>query len=386
MYDSSSNLISRLLRDSVAYVDIPPDLRAAAAAEYRRVGDWLAAHADGDAGWVVYPQGSFLLNTVVLPAARDHYDIDTVCRREIDKHATTQAKLKREVGGALCSYVAVHRHLPDGPVGCGERNRCWTLRYRAQLRFHLDVLPGIPNPEAPPDGILITDRELREWQRSNPLAFAAWFRRQAEGEFIAERVRLAEAKHIPPQEIPDWEVKTTLQWVVQVIKLHRNHHFRDDLGSRPASILVTTLAAHAYNGEQADLYQTLLQTVARMPGHISQGHDGLWVPNPVEPRENFADRWRDRPDLARKFCGWLERLSEDLRAAGSHRGLDKVAGHLQESLGVEPVQGAVARLGESYRRTRENGALRLAPATGVLSTGAGVRIRDHGFYGGSHRR
>jgi hypothetical protein len=381
MFDTSSDLISQLLRDAVAELDIPSDLRAAATREYRRVGNWLAAHADGDAGWVVYPQGSFLLNTVVLPEGRDEYDVDTVCRRELDKRATTQAKLKHEVGGALAGYVDAHRLLADGPVDKKERNRCWTLRYDRSLRFHLDVLPAIPDLEARPDGILITDRELREWQRSNPLAFAAWFRLQAETEFVTKRARLAEAAHTPRQEIPDWEVKTTLHGVVQVLKLHRNQHFRDDLDSRPASILITTLAALAYRGEQS-LYDALLQTVELMPQYVARTPAGLWVPNPVEPRENFADRWRDQPELARHFFGWLDRLGDDLRDAAEHRGIDKVAARLQESFGAQPVEKAVGRLGDAYRRTREAGALTLAPATGLLTTGPGVRVRNHGFYGG----
>ena len=210
MFETSSDLISQLLRDTVAELDIPPDLRAAATREYRRVGNWLAAHADGDAGWVVYPQGSFLLNTVVLPDGHDEYDVDTVCRRELDKRATTQAKLKHEVGGAMAGYVDAHRRLPDGPIDQKERNRCWTLRYDRSLRFHLDVLPATPNRKARPDGILITDRELREWQRSNPLAFAAWFRRQAETEFLAKRARLAEAAHTPPYVNPRFQIEDAL--------------------------------------------------------------------------------------------------------------------------------------------------------------------------------
>jgi hypothetical protein len=194
----------------------------------------------------------------------------------------------------------------------------------------------------------------------------------------------SEAAHTPPQQIPDWEVKTTLHRVVQVLKLHRNEHFRDDLDARPASILVTTLAAHAYRGEQ-DLYEALLQTVELMPQYIRRTAAGLWLPNPIEPRENFADRWREQPDLAREFYRWLDRLGDDLRDAASHRGIDKVAARLQESFGAQPVEKAVGRLGDAYRRTREAGALSLAPASGMLTTGRGVRVRDHGFYGGPRR-
>lgn len=385
MFETTSNLISRLLQDTIAELDIPPSLRETATREYERVGNWLAAHADGHAGWVVHPQGSFLLNTVVLPAGSDEYDVDTVCRREIARSSTTQAKLKSEVGEALSTYVDTHRHLADGPAGREERNRCWTLRYDRSLRFHLDVLPAIPNPETPPSGILITDRELHEWQRSDPLAFAAWFKRQAEAEFVAKRLRLAEAARTAPQAIPDWEITTTLHRVVQVLKLHRNEHFRDALDARPASILLTTLAAHAYRGEQ-DLYDAVLQAVDLMPRYVQKSPGGLLVPNPVETRENFADRWRDHPELAKRFFSWLEQLADDLRDAESRRGLDKVAARLSESFGAQPVERALGRLGDSYRRTRESRRLGFAATSGVLSTSGGIPVRNHDFYGdGGHK-
>lgn len=381
MLETRSDLISQLLSHTVAELDISPELRAAATAEYERVGNWLAAVADGDAGWVVQPQGSFLLNTVVRPSGSDEYDLDTVCRREIEKHETTQAKLKYEVGDVLLDYRNAHHDLPDAPTRLKERNRCWTLSYPASLRFHLDVLPAIPNPESPPSGILITDRELHAWQRSDPQAFAAWFKRQAAAEFIVKRAKLAEARRTTPQAIPEWEVRTTLHRLVQVFKLHRNEYFSADLDARPASILLTTLAAHAYSGER-NLYDAALQAVELMPQHIQQTREGYFVPNPVEPRENFADRWRHEPELARAFFGWLNRLGEDLREVGSvHGGVDKVAARLQESLGEQPVAKGAGRLADNYRRTREVGALTFAPASGMLTTGHGTRVRNHDFYG-----
>jgi hypothetical protein len=382
VFETSTEIVGTLLESAVAELDIPPALREAATREYGRVGEWLSRNADGANGWAVYPQGSFLLNTVVLPASADEYDVDTVCRREIPKESTTQAKLKREVGGVLAAYRSAHQHLFDGPSRLKEGKRCWTLRYPSALRFHLDVLPAIPNPDSPPDGILITDREFREWQRSDPRAFARWFKRQAETEFIAKRMVLAEAERVPPAAIPEWEVKTTLHRVVQVLKAHRNHHFRNDLDSRPASILITTLAAHAYRGEE-DLYDAVLNAAREMPQFVQRTDNGLWVPNPVEPRENFADRWRYRPSLATRCFEWLERLDEDLRAAESRRGMEKVAATLSEGFGTTAVEKAMSRLGVTYRETREQGRLRFSPSSGLLATSGAVTVRNHGFHGDS---
>ena len=182
-----------------------------------------------------------------------------------------------------------------------------------------------------------------------------------------------------------WEVKTTLHRVVQVIKLHRNEYFRSDLDSRPASILITTLAAHAYRGER-DLYDAVMQAVELMPRYVQESPEGLLVPNPVEPRENFADRWRQDPELASQFFAWLQQLGEDLRDAESRRGLDKVAARLSESFGAEPVEKAVGQLGDTYRRTREAGRLGFAATSGLLSTTGPIPVRNHDFHGETPRR
>lgn len=379
-FDSSSQLISRLLAGTVAVLDIPPELRRAATGEYERVGNWLADYVDGDTGWVIFPQGSFLLNTVVLPRGADEYDVDSVCLREMGKEQTSQRRLKYEVGEALEEYRRAHTHLPDGPTVIEERSRCWTNCYPANQRFHLDVLPAIPNLERGGTAILITDRNLHEWQRSDPRAYAAWFADQARAEFLEERLRLAEASRTEPAAIPDWEVRTVLQRVVQVLKVHRNNYFADDLDSRPASILVSTLAAHAYSGER-NLYDAVLEAAERMPDFIQQGPHGYSVPNPVEQREDFADRWRRHPDQARRFFEWLSQLGEDLHEAESTRGLDRVASRLQESFGEEPVEKAAEGLGDEYRTAREEGKLGFAASTGVLSTAGAIPVRRHDFYG-----
>jgi hypothetical protein len=374
-----SDIISRLLTSTVQELDIPPALRAAATAEYQRVGEWLASHADAQGGWVVHPQGSFLLNTVVLPSVGDEYDVDTVCRRGLAKHETTQAKLKHEVGESLELYRAL-QEAANGPRALKERNRCWTLLYAAGRRFHLDVLPAIPNPDSGKSAILITDKELRNWQFSDPLAYAEWFKAQSQLEFVQKRMVLAEAARTPPQAIPEWEVKTTLHRVVQVLKAHRNEHFRDELEMRPASILITTLAAYAYRGEQ-DLMDAVLDAVELMPGYILDTDDGPQVLNPVEPRENFADRWRAKPVLEKRFHEWLEKLAEDVRDASSQQGLQRVAVRLSESFGEQPLQKALEGLGETYTSTRQRGGLAFATGTGVVSSAGQLPVRDHEFFG-----
>ncbi len=102
--------------------------------------------------------------------------------------------------------------------------------------------------------------------------------------------------------------------------------------------------------------------------------DGRWlVPNPVEPRENFADKWNEDPRRAHLFFAWLAQLDSDLREAQerSDMGIDKVALRLAESFGSQPIERAASRLGEALRTERERGLLGFAATTGLLS-GAGA--------------
>jgi hypothetical protein len=378
MYDTREQLVSELIQGAIERLDISPELHTAAELEYQMVGDWLADHADPSGeGWRVYPQGSFRLGTVVRPEGIDEYDLDAVCLRSIRKDQTSQATLKGEVGEVLDRYMLARTEDPDGPIAREERKRCWTLSYPAP--FHIDVLPAIPNPETPPEGILLTDRKLREWQYSNPIAYANWFHNCMRRELIEKQVRLAEAERVPPEQVPFHTVKTTLQRVVQVLKVHRNRYFADDLDSRPPSILISTLAAHAYEGE-ALLDQAVLDTVRAMPGLVRYENDRWLVLNPVEPRENFADKWAEKPELATAFYEWLDRLEEDLLTARETEGIDRTVVALSESFG-EPIRKAAAAIADGYRFQRERGTLRFSTATGALSLAGELPVRKHGFYG-----
>ncbi len=62
-------------------------------------------------------------------------------------------------------------------------------------------------------------------------------------------------------------MKTTLQRTVQALKRHRDLHFADAPKDKPASIVITTLAARAYRG-QGSLFEVLVDVVERMPAFI----------------------------------------------------------------------------------------------------------------------
>jgi hypothetical protein len=301
-----------------------------------------------------------------------------VSRLGLSKESTSQARLKELVGGHLDGYIdnteGVDGELPE----LEESRRCWTLGYD---KFHMDVLPAIPDDTAESDtAILLTDKQLRYWQHSDPLAYVDWFRSQCAQEFISERAILSKsAGSVDP--VPEWRVRTTLHRVAQVLKRHRDVYFADDPDDRPPSSLITTLAARAYDGRR-DLTEATLLAVQRMPTFVLIEDGKYWVRNPVA-KENFADKWNEYPQRRFKFHVWRGDVERALTEAINERsGSQAVYGHLEKAFGAGHVRKALGAFGEDQRGLREAGAMRMTQTGLLTATGAGIAVRpNHRFYG-----
>ena len=88
-----------------------------------------------------------------------------------------------------------------------------------------------------------------------------------ETEFNARRKVIAESIRAGVEDVPEYKVKTPLQQAIQILKRHRDIMFEKDAEDRPISIIITTLAAHAYNNE-TNLLDALRNIVAHMTQFI----------------------------------------------------------------------------------------------------------------------
>lgn len=318
-------------------IDIPDSLYEEATVKYEEVGVWLADEESELAQYSpeIYPQGSFRLGTVVKPVnAKCDYDIDLVCRLDLAKEATSQRILKHIVGKRLQAN-------PDLAAILSPSRRCWNLDFPKQ--FHMDVLPSIANQEQLPDGILLTDTELTRWQKSNPKEYSAWFYRAMLTQFQQLREKLAKSLEASIEDVPEWRVKTPLQQAVQLLKRHRDIMFQNDLENRPVSIIITTLAAHAY-GNQDNVADALMRIASDMPKYIENRNGKWWVENPVERDENFADKWNEKPERLTAFLKWLTAVQRDVSDAAKRSTLTEAAGVLSPKLGAGPVNQAENRV------------------------------------------
>jgi hypothetical protein len=376
----SAQALEDLLGTGIRQLDITSAERRLAVARYGAVARSLAEHWDTDPNdGLVYPQGSMRLGTITRNFHQnDEIDIDLVARRDQAKESTTQAELKTDTGLGLEKFVLGE---PEGVPTLDEGKRCWTLHYPG---FHLDVLPALPNLAASSgSAIIITDKEVFRWQFSDPVAYADWFHGVMAKEI--EEKRKIIAKRMAIEEVPDWQVKTTLQQTVQALKRHRDIYFTENLDQRPVSIIITTLAAHAYRGG-GDLYEVLDDITDRMPGFVERDGQGYVVANPVEPEENFADRWNGKPERAEAFFRWIEQAKADFdglsRTGG---GLDTVIRMMADVLGEGPARNASEGMSRGVVEARRQGRLAYGAGTGILvgASAAGTRrvTRDHDFHG-----
>lgn len=300
------------LRNLADGIDISPTQYNSAVGHYQAVGEWLGQEDTTLAEYEpeIYPQGSFLLGTVVKPINHD-YDIDLVCELTDVNRKIKLVELKETVGNRL-------RENKNYAGMIEPKKRCWRLNYSEAEGFHLDILPAISDSNKnhlvkealerpaflPP--IWIADTEPPDWKQTNPKGYAEWFYDQMEvKESIVTLVKRAEI-----EEVPDFrKYKTPLQRAIQILKRHRDIMFEDDEDGKPISIIITTLAAHSYQNE-TDILDALENIIREMPTHIKTNLKGYSeIPNPTRPEENFADKWENNDQLRINFERWHERVS-----------------------------------------------------------------------------
>jgi hypothetical protein len=354
------------LEDLADELSVPVSRYEQADRSYKSLGDWLHREHSTvrEYGPQVYVQGSFRLGTTIRPLTEmEEYDIDSVCElTKILKSQLSQQKLKEMLGEEIKAYHDAQNMKK--PVR--EGRRCWVLDYADGAQFHMDIVPALPNAQSvrllleqrghdarwTRTAIAITDNEVPtyalvtdHWPHSNPKGYADWFRSRTAVILERRKRKLAERIHASVEEIPDYKVRTPLQAAVMILKRHRDETFQDRPEVRPISVIVTTLAAHAYNGEETT-GQALVSILRGMDEHIANVGGRHWIANPTDPLENFADKWEKHPERADAFFEWLARARHDFEQAA--RASNRVI--IAETVG----QGVGKAVAERARQRRQS--------------------------------
>lgn len=381
-------LLVGLLEWACEKIELTDTQAGLAADRYGTIGRWLGDGAHqllADA--TIYPQGSARLRTTVRPVRRLEHDIDLICELPHTGPELPVAYVHGLVGDRLREH-ATYRGMLE-PI-----NRGWRLNYANE--FHLDITPAVPDVAAGNNAILVPDRALISWKESNPKGYAGWFDCVAAIEVLhvahARRVLRADVEPLP-EDVP---FRGALRRIIQVMKRHRDVLWLGkpaaELCNAPISIVITTLATRAYERvarqvAYGDEFGVLQAVVRAMPLFIAVGGDGKpWVSNPVNPYENFTEKWSLYPERAKAFFEWHARFQADADALAAARGLDEVKRLLARMLGDDIAGTVLKEYTDRVSHNRATGGLTLAKSVaGIIgvtaATAASPAIRSNTFFG-----
>lgn len=84
---------------------------------------------------------------------------------------------------------------------------------------------------------------------SDPEAYHDWFVNRMTGRNLVDKSFVYAERNTEIDKVPTYKQRTTLQKAIQLLKRHRDIMFAGCEDNAPISIIITTLAAWAYNGE-----------------------------------------------------------------------------------------------------------------------------------------
>ena len=370
--------IDMVLRQIAKELDITDEKYENAVASYNAVGTYLSNNINVQVD--IFPQGSFRLGTVIKPLSdEDDYDIDLVCK--VNKYFSNPKDLKNEVGQALKSSDRYSKMLQE------EGKRCWTLKYADEAQYHMDILPAIEDITYDKDKKLkITNKDeisnIYTYTTTNPEAYFEWFneKQKEEKRRLVESFAVQNNKNI--EEVPDYKVKTTLQVALQILKRYRDKKFENNLENKPISIILTTIMAQIYTGEN-NVYELIKKFSNNYYKYIKI-KDGIeWVENPVNSEENFADKWQIHPERKEDFKFFVSELKNDIvnNTFITSGDLFEESKSYKEIFGTKIVEKAYASIGKQAKTLRENGNMYIDKDATVNFEQQGTNVKEHKFFG-----
>ncbi len=385
--ENRDKFIGDILIEIANNLDISETMSEKAISSYNAVGKWIGA-GEFSNDVRILPQGSFALGTVIRPITdKEEYDIDLACILN-DGQMLDNSSLKNLVGDRLKENELYKKMLKE------EGKRCWTMEYD---EFHMDILPSAPRYKEynPPvfSEIRLTHKEDSGFyteRYSNPYLYKEWFENQMRKVLNRSIEAYASEKSLTIDDVPTYKVRTPLQRSIQLLKRHRDIYYREKpevrKKSAPISIIITTLAAHAY-ANQDNIYDALKCILDNMENYIEIRYGEHWIKNPVLPDENFADKWNTDPTKKQEFAVWLEQAKRDILLPNNNiEGIHSLSMIFENCFGKNIVQKTMESHGEKIRKMRSDGDL-MVSTLNPSGIGSGenknkeTKIKDHTFFG-----
>lgn len=375
----SKQNIDKMLRKIAKEIEISKTEHEKAVKSYNAVGTFLDNNIP-QYDIKVVPQGSFRLGTVIKPITdEDEYDIDLVAI--IDHKFLSAKELKNIVGDALKSSDRYSEKLVEG-------KRCWTIEYSESSKYHMDILPTMMSDTYSTNKELtMTHKEDEksdyEFRQTNPEAYYDWFIERMEEERKRLKEEYAIRNKLEIVDVPEYEIKTTLQVAIQILKRYRDIKFKETPDIKPISIILTTLMAKVYTGKES-VYELIEKFSKEYMMHIEKDENGnIIIRNPVNENENFADKWPKYPERREAFFKFMIELEQDLvtNKILLEGNIREQADFYKKLFGENMVNRAYENIANETRSEREKANIYLKENGNITSQKTNINVRNHNFYG-----
>lgn len=346
---------------------------------YNAVGNYLAScdHPLLE-GALIYPQGSMRLKTTIKPLNQEEFDVDLILFLPNASYATRD-EIVFIVKQHLLNNDIYKDLLEDLPRG---------LRINYKGDYHLDITPAkaYEIPGLPGHPLWVVDKRTG-YKESNPEGMAQVYDKTCSMLPLIRKTQvLMEAlSNKSVTKLPDQSQKKPLNRITQILKRHRDVWSQQDSNIhsdfRPISVIITTLASQAYaevirSGKEYDNeFDLILDVIELMPHHIETNFDEVLVTNPTMKLENYAEKWNrverlEGQKYRNAFYAWHQAAVGTFEhlASLNNQGMDNVFTALSGAFGELPVLAAKDRIIEAVNTNRDNGKLRIALGTGVITT------------------
>ena len=306
---------NKLFQEAIEELDLSPTMEKNARDKYAVIANYLEEQGvESD----FFPQGSFLLGTVVRPyreGKEQNYDLDILCILKKNKLDTQPREVKDTVGDCIKHSKVYSDKLKK------EDKYCWTIQYadiNNEVGFSLDLVPavdedymlkqdlknlGIPDNEIK-DLVAITEKSCRnyEWLTSNPLGIGEWFTKIS-NQFLTFDMKENQKRRIyenysdifaKAEEIPNYLYRSNLQRAIQILKRSRDIFYEraNKQQYKPTSFVLTILIADCIKAESAlTIEEILSKFISGFRDKSIECIKNNKIINPVDPNEDLAQLW-----------------------------------------------------------------------------------------------
>lgn len=372
--------LNDLLNGIGVKLQISPTAHDEAHKRYKTIAEWLKAADSPLAKFSpdIYSQGSLRIGTTVKPKGEDEYDVDLVCELNADPRNFADPTVLLDMIEARLQANKTYEGMIE------RKNRCIRINYANE--FHMDILPACPSPSHLDSHgehcLKVPDCKLEDWKDSNPKGYAKWFEAKA---FSATAEFRKSIEPLPEQQ--SYEEMPVLQRVVQLMKRNRDVTLEAlEAGERPISIVLTTLAAHYYNGSPSviDALEYILFNIKLRIGLNAAQGQRIVVLNPTNEKEDLSERWSNDQKLYQTFIKWVNDLSYSLEILRKTEGLPEIATQLKKMFGENVTIGVVKDYTKRMSAERLAGNLATGFTTGLIvskETPKSTPVKSNNFHG-----